>query len=51
MCMTALRFIAVYSPTTTSVETRQQTELFAQPQQEFGNHISRETFLCLLSTA
>lgn len=51
MCMTIRRFIAVYSPTTASIETCQQKDLFAQPQQECGSNMSRETFLCLLITA
>lgn len=51
MCMTIRRFIAVYSPTTSSIETCQQNALFAQPQQEHDDNISRETFLCLLVSA
>lgn len=51
MCMTIRRFIAVYSPTTASIETCQQKDLFAQPEQECGDNLSRETFLCQLSSA
>ncbi|WP_165312528.1 hypothetical protein [Vibrio ziniensis] len=51
MCLTMRRFIAVYSPSTASVETQQQTSLFVLPEQEFGEYISLPTFLGQLALA
>lgn len=51
MSMTLRRFIAVYSPSTVSAETRLQANLFVLPELETDEQISVPTFLAQIALA